>query len=741
VTHSATLLSVSTTTKLVCARPSAKWANYVRRSIGTRGERAMTSNGEPERPYPGEFVYWVFFETAAMMDNHVPVVFGPPGTAPPLLEFDSEMVAALDAIEYCLRLPRSPLDTLDLGPTEIDLLRRIESPHRIVPLPWKPSAIDYEKLAAARPPVIILTPEALRSEVEALVRRLGLPTILTLTRALDEGQLCAHWTLLCDSIHVRRKRLKTPPQVANSAQPLALSYAFLERQLPQEAPSTPRILDFVELSVRTQAAGALGEAGARAASSLEIREAVDRERPRLELHAAWGAPGHAPAQIRSGRRYDSSDRLVERRVYEILVRHRAAARTGLGFLSSTIPDEAFAILDQLERHCQEARGARGKVVWRLLRSLGGALSGLLTEDEQHGLKLAHHVAVFSPFPLGLTILPGEEVPMACTRNVACHPVAPLTRALQMELLGVGFVLWRAPIRVLIAECLDPSDRIAKAATAGWGVFSEVAADSGKIDVDIASVSSERELAGLLTQSRYDMLVLSGHGSYNRAANVAGIVIGGRPSLLLEIGEVPPVVLLSACHVAPRARGVVTVADLLLRHGAVCVLATLVPVDVRKNALLMVRLVNYLTEALAQREDLETLADVWRFTMASNAVNEVLDAVVSVRKADARGDIENSVMTEFMLRRSPGRLRAARVYTDTIAVLQEILDERDQGHLLAPVARAWDFLPESLLYVLLGDPECIRLRPVRGFPTSAQASEDAADGAPRGLLSEVPLVHE
>lgn len=63
-------------------------------------------------------------------------------------------------------------------------------------------------------------------------------------------------------------------------------------------------------------------------------------------------------------------------------------------------------------------------------------------------------------------------------------------------------------------------------------------------------------------------------------------------------QVSPVVLLSACHVSPRGLGASSVTDMLLRAGVKAILGTLIPVDVKRNALLTGRLFSYISEALA-----------------------------------------------------------------------------------------------------------------------------------------------
>ncbi len=53
------------------------------------------------------------------------------------------------------------------------------------------------------------------------------------------------------------------------------------------------------------------------------------------------------------------------------------------------------------------------------------------------------------------------------------------------------------------------------------------------------------------------------------------------------------------------------------------LGTQVPVNVGRNAVLMMRFLVYIAEVLAGREQHPTLLDVWQRVQASNAVNDVL----------------------------------------------------------------------------------------------------------------------
>jgi Ca2+-binding EF-hand superfamily protein len=84
----------------------------------------------------------------------------------------------------------------------------------------------------------------------------------------------------------------------------------------------------------------------------------------------------------------------------------------------------------------------------------------------------------------------------------------------------------------------------------------------------------------------DFLIISAHGAFN--GNSAGLVIGDEVCLQLGLDNAPPVVMLSACHVAPRGAGAVSITDLLLREGVLTVLGAQIPVRVDRNAMIMAR---------------------------------------------------------------------------------------------------------------------------------------------------------
>jgi hypothetical protein len=302
------------------------------------------------------------------------------------------------------------------------------------------------------------------------------------------------------------------------------------------------------------------------------------------------------------------------------------------------------------------------------------------------------------------VLPGHSAPICCVKPVSHRPLTPLTRALQLE-CGVAPVQYlKTGFDVLIAECLESRDPLRRLAMRGWTMVRDTVAQLPNSTCRIEDVRSVEGLNALLNQHSYDVLILSGHGFYDRARNAAGLIVGGRPTLGEDIERVPPLVVLSACHVAPRGVGAVTISDLLLARGATAVLGTLIPVDVTRNALLMVRLFTYVHEAITEPGRARSFDELWEWITTSNAVNEVLDAGPRIKQWALRHD----VLSRFMLERSSGRLRTTHVYEDTIELLQEMADEDGVGQEFRATLDSQGYFPESLFYVLLGRPDRVVL---------------------------------
>jgi hypothetical protein len=416
--------------------------------------------------------------------------------------------------------------------------------------------------------------------------------------------------------------------------------------------------ELMHLSVPlTIAVPGISTAYTRKVYSAETRRRI-KPLPIVDVHDTWST------EIAS-----RTDDMVERATIELLVAHHATARTGVGIMLPSIPQQAFTEMAEIEKHF--STNANGTVVKRLLDRLDAALAARLP--------------------------------------IAYRPLNPLSRAIQDELtvkpainLGQGF-------SVLVVECIDPSDPVGIISRIAWNHVKEFVETGGYfIEFNVAETLSPETLRATVDEYQPAILVISAHGTYTRGSNLAGLTVGNTICLGPELGDLPPVVILSACHVAPRGVGAVTITDLLLRQGALAVLGTQVPVDVTHNAILMSRLFLYLAENLTKRETFSTLLDAWHHVQVTNAVHDVIDSNNLLQNWGYRGDPEDSPIAKFKLDRSLGRIRRGHLYSDTEAVLGEIAGEQGVGDKVRNWFRNPGYVPESLFYVFAGAPDSIYL---------------------------------
>lgn len=81
-------------------------------------------------------------------------------------------------------------------------------------------------------------------------------------------------------------------------------------------------------------------------------------------------------------------------------------------------------------------------------------------------------------------------------------------------------------------------------------------------------------------------------------------------------------------VAPRGASACSITDLLPREGALALLGTQVPVDVRRNRMLTGRLLTNLAGHLINQGRHATRLEVWRDTQTTNTANDILMSTIA-----------------------------------------------------------------------------------------------------------------
>lgn len=401
---------------------------------------------------------------------------------------------------------------------------------------------------------------------------------------------------------------------------------------------------------------------------------------------------------------------VESDVCRILAVHRAIAKNGVVIELNDTPPELFNLLDRVEQHCK-SNHIRNNYIWRTLKKIGEILTKHIGDEKCSALSDASHITAFTDFPIGLAILPSGTTPLCCYKPISYRPLTPLTRALQFEMPKRPQLYLGKGCKVLIAECLGKSDRIRPLSDSAWELFQENSKNYNDFNVIYSEIDSIENLKSFISHHNdADILIISAHGCYVKESNLAGLIIGKE----IWIGSdndfsVPPIVFLSSCHVSPRGAGSVNITDLLSRAGAITVLGSFIPVDVRRNALLMGRLFVYMQEAQVGNKQYNTLIDAWTGVVATNAVNEILASSDKLLNwGMSRGKDGTIPFHQFTMKESIGRLRGKHAYEDTISILREIAKKDNMVNYLDSVISSKGYFPESFFYQMVGHPENIFL---------------------------------
>ncbi|MFK4150001.1 CHAT domain-containing protein [Streptomyces sp. NPDC004065] len=668
---------------------------------------------------------------------------------------DRALAPALFGLWYCLHLPSRLSDLVDVPAWALKAAQQAYmNAHHILLLPI--DAFDrasYSTLVQGRQPALALCPDNLLDEAQQRAKSLGFALPATPYSALSDDTLRSHWQAIHRQFAPDTEALGNVPMLTQRLDlaPITLPYDRLARQMgwpDSQRGAADRNRDDLlpDTAYRQTVLAAVArlerEQTPRPVAEQRMPQVFKEEAARLRVPVTVALPGVAPAYSRRAytsdlrrriRALDVSDQNdtwtalmhqrpdaeVERSAIEFVTTHHAISTGGVGLTLPSMPAQAFTVLAELEKHFTSTRTAENpQSVRKLLHRLNDVAQQVWSESTIETIKRASKLTVFSNFPLGLLTLPGDTAPLSARVPIAYRPLLPLTRSVTWE-LATATQSFRLPhkIRVLVAECIPPSDPVGRISRIGWDSTGEVIQMAGDaISFERVEALNIETLRRTVAEHKPDFLVISAHG---RLVGTAAALAIGEDDTCLSLGldTAPPVVFLSACHTAPRGAGVVSVTDLLLREGVMAVLGTQVPVLVHRNAMLMGRLLVNLAEELTRRGGSRhaTLLDLWHHVQMSNTVNDILSGNPALYAwATSSGANTDPVITEFMTSRSVGRIRPAHVYEDTERVLGEMADDRGMGAKVRNWFRNPGYIPESLFYLFAGRPDLIHLQDLEGW---------------------------
>ena len=636
--------------------------------------------------------------------------------------FDDKLIPILPAVEYCLHMPRTEMDTYDVDTRVLDNAYDIS--HNIFIIPDTTPYIEYMMTKFT---LIIYADNCLES-VKKLAQRseneLGAMPVSDLSQEL----LKKHWECLYNKRTVKNvERLKDIEKqfLLPDNKQLILPALATARQYGKadivynKVFNSENIFETCADVIWNQLVhhNALMSCSAFSGSDGDMFRKMFSEgekdaKKTTRINVVITMPGVPRRQVKLGG-LNQELPADEKKVIRLLALHRAIAKEALIIEIPLVGNALYDKLNELEINCKQ--GTNNKYVKRTLRDIGKLFEEKLTKEQLWAIKWAKHITVFSDFPIGLSVIGDADTSLQCYKEISYRPLTPLTRCFQNEMVKHEQIYLGARCKIAFAECIPDDSQINKLirSTSASIIHSlkKISANNEKMEFVYAEALTVQELKDFITKNTdADVLHISAHGHYDREKNVAGLMVGQE----FWMGDdndyrVPPVVILSACHVSPRGSGTVNVADMFMRAGAEAVLGTFVPVDAQRNTILTNRLYTYINEALIGGKMYKTLSEAWSGVVATNAIHEIAASSPKfyqwIMSENDNGELR---LMDFSMKRSPGRLYGSSMYKDTIEIVKEMLHEEGMDGKFDDILSQDDYFPESFFYQWIGFPENVFL---------------------------------
>ncbi|MFD6029200.1 CHAT domain-containing protein [Cellulosimicrobium funkei] len=676
------------------------------------------------------YVVWADIEATPELKASPVVNIERPDDALADHSMDPGLIAALPALWYCLHLPKTQFEIIDMPLVGVQDALASTASHAILLLDTE-LLIAREALArifASYAPTLMLASKISIGSISDLSREAGFALEPAAFDEIDQELLDSHWAALA-----RRWGATFPPEIMmdprapvweNDPRLPGSAIAYKRaRRLMGEPTAVSKDLDESSEGAKNVIYNRAVLNALRALEGRDVHEAsairllggeIQQQFPLVRTNLVIGLAGTAPRYVKlvgaGAVRGGVADRsLADETALRFLVAHETGDEESMGFVSEEeVPAEAFRLLEQLERHW--ANGANPASEKRLRDRLDKAMLGFWKPGRLAMIRAAKRMTVFSNFPIGLLRPPGIRSPLAALVPITYRPINPMQRALQAQLAPDSVVDFSAGVKVLIVEAIGEGDPVGQLSRKAWEFTRSYLADRDRgMSVVMEEALTIDALNRALAKHRPDVLVLSAHGFHSPENNLAGVLIGNERTIGLDIRNVPPLVVLSACHTGPRGDGVVSIVDMLLAEGAVAVISTLVPVRVDHNSTFTMRLLLYMLQAAIGNEPEVSFSEVWHRVQVNTVVFDIAHGNAKFWLW-CNSEVDGSTpLSEFMTREASGSIRVHALYEDAEAALLRIAERRGVRSKVAAWIKSTSYLPESMMYTLNGYPERIRLK--------------------------------
>jgi hypothetical protein len=335
------------------------------------------------------------------------------------------------------------------------------------------------------------------------------------------------------------------------------------------------------------------------------------------------------------------------------------------------------------------------------------LAALLPDRLLHDLAAGDStVQVLSDLPIEWTLVDGW--PLCLTRPVARIPLGMTSwDVLSAALEHPPTVNLSTPDRVLVFDLIAEHDRIRHFSDS----FASISASLAQ-NYTYAKPATVEEFRETLRHSSAEIVVLDTHGRYDRKHDQVWLDVGDGSApidQLLPEERVPPVWILSACDttVTGAMRGCVV--RRLLAKGAVCIVATLAPVDAFTAEVFVGRL---LTDLYNPKPGAYGTFDSLFFTTQYTTALFYDPMLPLIRKAQNDDGIKRAVGRVFGAYFSwAGNhpIEDVRVFRHEVAMfLGAALGREGLTEVHTAIQQAGQVRPETLLFSAFGVPQQVQL---------------------------------
>ncbi|MFE6078258.1 hypothetical protein ACFVQB_27765 [Paenibacillus sp. NPDC057886] len=618
------------------------------------------------------------------------------------------------ALTYCLHLPRAFFDVIE-APEKLFLEGGLYFQHEIHLIPSKLTQQEKDKMSKIRPTLYITESSCYESACKIHHEYSSILGCVSI-EDLCEDLLSVHWEILSSEVI----------KYLNNATKLNFITRLFEKKHISALPN-------LYLTNQLSSSEKLIEVLINEDYSFEARSYILRyEKAKLMLYydlgknlgglsdkqlheefpkivASIGVPLiiTLPGGPNKRQSYGSIARDISEQEEDIINFfgvQNAISEQGVWLKAKSMTEHSFRLLSLLEKRFH-ARKQNHRFIIRAMKRFGKDLiEAVGTEKIKEYIADSSKVIAFTDFPIGLAILPGYSDPLCCMVPISYRPLTPLSVTFQRSLARINdyYIGAENGLNVMIVECLSREDKIRPIADLGWNVVCRELETNPLIQVQYRECESIKRLDEVLEESSHiDIMVISAHGTYD-AKGVAGLSIGDEFWLPKNGQKVPPIIILSACHVAPKGQGEYTISDALLREGALAVLGTLIPVSVKHNAILTQRFFQFIFEILEGRHQCFNLADAWKRVIAMNAMTEVVCASKELEAwALRRRKSGGTVFDEYFLRIQKKPIFPGHIYDNTIEILKDIASEDGMSDYIDHLLNSQGYVSESFFYVFSG----------------------------------------